>query len=449
MKNKKQHILIVDDVTTNLRCLAEIMRDNYVLSMAKSGDQAIKMLDKIHPNLILLDVKMPGLDGYETMKRIRTDSHTKDIPIIFLTADTELGSELKGLKMGASDFIKKPFEPDVMIERIERVLAQEERNSEVRELAYRDPLTGIWNRKYLEEEIERFALEESNTGTFLLMDLDNFKGINDNYGHAKGDRALVEFSAALSAFVHKDDIVARIGGDEFAVFLKNAVGKDLLTNRIAGLIKDVEKKLCVVKEDNTITGVSVGISSMPFDGTDFVELYNNADKALYYVKRNGKSGFHFYNPCEHLKIEKDRVEAAADLDEIKNMFDESEQAMGPFDVDCASFENIYRFLKRYVTRTHQKVQVVLLSIKDAGIDLDNSVDHVFNAMSVLESSIRSCLRKNDVFARYSNSQYLVILMDVCDDNKEIVLRRIINRWEGGVRDSSVLLQYDIEDILED
>ena len=120
MKVKKQ-ILIVDDVTTNLKCLGEILRNKYSLSMAKSGEQALSMLSKVKPDLVLLDVKMPGMDGYETFERIREIRGFEDIPIIFLTADTESESELKGLRLGAYDFIRKPYEPEVMVGRIELI----------------------------------------------------------------------------------------------------------------------------------------------------------------------------------------------------------------------------------------------------------------------------------------------------------------------------------------
>lgn len=122
MRNKK-HILIVDDVTTNLKCLGEILKDKYSLSMAKSGEQALTMIKKVHPDLILLDVKMPGMDGYETLLRIKENPDYKHVPVVFLTADSDNESESKGLSMGAADYIKKPYEPEDMILRLDNVLS--------------------------------------------------------------------------------------------------------------------------------------------------------------------------------------------------------------------------------------------------------------------------------------------------------------------------------------
>ncbi len=126
MKPKK-HILIVDDVTTNLRCIGEILKDTYSLSMAKSGEQALQMLGKIKPDLCLLDVKMPGIDGYETLSKIRAIPSLKDMPVVFLTADNKEEGMLKGLSLGAVDFIKKPLQPDEMKERIAKAIEQSDR----------------------------------------------------------------------------------------------------------------------------------------------------------------------------------------------------------------------------------------------------------------------------------------------------------------------------------
>ena len=122
----KKHILIVDDVTTNLKVAGDVLKDKYQLSMAKSGAQALEFLKKAKPDLILLDVRMPGMDGYETLEHIKSNVETSNIPVVFLTVDDKRESEIKGLKMGAMDFILKPFEPDIMLSRIEKILQIED-----------------------------------------------------------------------------------------------------------------------------------------------------------------------------------------------------------------------------------------------------------------------------------------------------------------------------------
>ena len=125
MKSKK-HILIVDDVTINLRYIAEILKDNYSLSMAKSGEQALKILNKTAVDLILLDVKMPVMDGFDVLRELSADKKYKDIPVILLTADNNDSTQDKGLSLGAADYIRKPFVPEEIIERIEKVLSETE-----------------------------------------------------------------------------------------------------------------------------------------------------------------------------------------------------------------------------------------------------------------------------------------------------------------------------------
>jgi len=343
VKNKK-HILVVDDVTTNLKCLGEILRDSYSLSMAKSGEQALSMAEKIHPDIILLDIKMPIMDGFETMSRLLENSKCSDIPVIFLTADKDNENEIKALRLGARDFIRKPYEPEVMISRIQKVLDQEEKAREMALMAYRDNLTGVWNRQYIKLQIEK-AIADKQTGSLLIFDLDNFKGINDKYGHVVGDAALVAFANTLSGFVHKDDIVSRVGGDEFIVYLKNSFGRELLAQRIDTLIKQVEKELCIIKADESVSSVSVGISAFPFDGKSFIELYNNADKALYFVKRNGKSGFHFYDSSDDYGFSADK-DVIVDISGIRESIDKTDKFEGPLKVSHSNFGDIYELLKR-------------------------------------------------------------------------------------------------------
>ena len=123
---QKKHILVVDDVSTNLKCEGEVLKGKYRMSMAKSGDQALELLPQIQPDLILLDIYMPGMDGYETMVKIKENADYAHIPVVFLSGDSTSETEKKGMKMGAADYIRKPFDPDVLLEKIERILFEEE-----------------------------------------------------------------------------------------------------------------------------------------------------------------------------------------------------------------------------------------------------------------------------------------------------------------------------------
>ncbi len=131
MVKHMKHILMVDDVATNLKCAGEVLKERYELSMAKSGKVALKMMKEKRPDLVLLDINMPEMDGFETMERIKDDSELADIPVVFLTASTDKESEIKAFEMGAMDFIRKPFDPAIMLTRIERILRIEETKYEL------------------------------------------------------------------------------------------------------------------------------------------------------------------------------------------------------------------------------------------------------------------------------------------------------------------------------
>lgn len=443
LKNKKQ-ILVVDDVTTNLKCLGEILREKYALSMAKSGEQALSMAERIHPDLVLLDIKMPGMDGYETLEKLKSIPSCKDIPVIFLTADKENESEIKGFKLGASDFIRKPYEPEVMLSRIEHVMAQEAKNHEIALLAMKDSLTGAWNRTYLADEIEKSILNKE-TGSLLILDLDNFKGINDKYGHVVGDAAIIAFAETLQRFVHKDDIVSRIGGDEFAIYLRNGYGEKLLGQRICGLIKEVEDELRIIKEDKSVSSVSIGISALPFDGKSFIELYNNADKALYYVKQNGKSGYHFYDAKEKYNFIDDG-DLVIDISDIKKLIGEDDFE-GPYRVTYTGFKDIYSLLRRYAIRKNSDIQVVLFTLKN--LDIISGTNNIPESMKKLGKAIKMSLRKSDVCTEFTKTQYLVLLMDVDETRRLNVVDRIVDCFLELNDNENVLLKYDIETIVSE
>ena len=213
-----KHILIVDDVTTNLKCAAEVLKDTYDVTTAKSGKAALQILREIQPDLIMLDVNMPEMNGFEVMERIKEDPVTRDIPVIFLTAEADKENEVTGLKMGAMDFIKKPFEPDIMRSRIEKILQMTEQTKELQNIAGRDSLTNLLNRRCFEKILDQ-PEEGKENGFFLLLDLDNFKQVNDTFGHVIGDQVLIKFARVMEEEASPEDAICRIGGDEFAIFI--------------------------------------------------------------------------------------------------------------------------------------------------------------------------------------------------------------------------------------
>ena len=425
---KQKHILIVDDVTTNLKMATDVLRDDYRLSMAKSGMQALEFLKKAKPDLILLDIRMPEMDGYETLEAIKANPETASIPVVFLTVDNQRKSEIKGLKMGAMDFIRKPFEPDIMKSRIEKILKIEDLRRDLSISARRDPLTNLWNRKYIEDDMNRYLMQDNRDGVFLILDIDNFKTINDNFGHIAGDSLLTTFAQILESKITPKDVCARIGGDEFAIFLKGEYSTEEIKEYAQELLEISSAEMKEKLDEKANTSVSIGISFSPYDGSDFDTLFAKADKALYFVKQNGKNSFHLFKERGTIKKESpDAINSKADMDRIERMITERNYEEGAFRVEYEGFKHIYQFVSRSVGRSDQSVYILLLTINH-GEYMKVSNDVLQNAMRELERSIVVSLRQGDVTTRYSSFQYVVMLL--CNDyaSAKTVTDRIVNTW---------------------
>ncbi|MBQ9688385.1 response regulator, partial [bacterium] len=191
-----KHILIVDDNKFNLLAAKTTLEDIYMISEVRSGTEALQFLKSNKPDLILLDIIMPDMDGFEVMEIIKNTPEISSIPIVFLTADTEADTESKCLSAGAMDFIVKPFVPAVMRSRIARILELEDFRmglanrldekiqevSQIKSKSLQDALTGLWNRTYTEDKVNEM-LKKGTGGALFMIDMDNFKLINDRYGH--------------------------------------------------------------------------------------------------------------------------------------------------------------------------------------------------------------------------------------------------------------------------
>ena len=670
---KKIDIMIVDDDIINVKLAERILKDEYSIIVAQSGEKALELLDEYQPKLILLDLHMPGMDGKETINRIRQNEEWSKIPVIFLTSDNMPEIEQECFEMGAADFVVKPFIPVIMKSRVsrtiefydlrhnlenrlnektqlvekislnsilaiantidakdaytsghslrvakcseeiakqlgwseeevrniyqigllhdigkigvpdsvlnkptklndeefalikqhpvigskilkdirmirgvadgalyhherydgkgypfglkgedipfcariiaiadaydamtsnriyraklpdERVIAEferckgtqfdpdianvfigmlkngfyiqcnERRRSEDRGdeksdwasessnllnkvlLEYNsgkgsaDFLTGLSNRNYGESKIQKL-LEEGHKGALLAIDLDNFKRINDTYGHLMGDKVLKVLAATLSSNAEENDIICRLGGDEFAMFFADVSNYDIIEERVKNIMYAFSENMVDVGCGNGVY-ISVGIAVSPSDGKSFSMLYNNADKALYYVKKSGKNSYSFFRDAYTGKLTN---RPSVDLDHIRYIIEgRMDNAQGVFKVPYEDFSNLYNYLSRCVKRKGQKVQVLLFTLGNERREyLDNSVCE--EAMEALEVAVAYSRRMVDVGSRYSSVQYIVILVDTDIDNGKKVAERVINQFYKIYSGSGVALSYDVQ-----
>lgn len=438
-----KQILMVDDVATNLICAAEVLRQNYEVSTAKSGRQALLMLNEMEPDLIMLDINMPQMDGYEVFAKLRENPKWAKIPVVFLTAESDMTNEVKGLSMGAMDFIRKPFDPEVMKTRIDKIMSITEEKKVLEGAANRDTLTNLSTRKTLERFMDS---EEGKSGYFLLLDLDNFKQVNDTYGHVVGDSVLVKLAHVFEEIVGTNkDQICRLGGDEFAIFLTSAIEREEVKNLIRRLIATCEFEISDLIADYSDfkVSVSIGIATKPDDATEFQQLYSMADKALYFVKQNGKRGYHFYDSMALSKEEADKENNLIDLIQLQRLIKENDESGGAYQVEYEGFKRIYRFVSRCMERKNQDVQIVLFSVN--GVDLQD-LEHDNKYISSLGEAVKISLRRGDVATQCGKGQYVVILMDASEDNGRKVIERIQTNFDKAINDDNISLSYETESV---
>ena len=428
-----KHVLIVDDDNINLTCARTVLKGYCKVTPTISGNQALHFLENNTPDLILLDMNMPFMDGFEVMRRIRENPRIKDIPIIFLSANANAVTEAECLEMGAVDFIAKPFVPSVLLNRINRVLAIEDKHhilsdelnerikevEDIKDRSQKDVLTGLYNRVYTESLVNK-KLSSGAEGVLFMIDMDNFKAINDNYGHIAGDDVLKMMADSLRACAGENDITCRIGGDEFVAFFDGLSDRHEISEKAAALIMDICTKLDE-KEFNTNSSISVGIAHAPDDGSEFNKLYNAADKALYYVKQNGKNSYHFYSDSS--AEEQGRSGQLVDIGYIEEALNRSDSGTGVYKVAFDSFHHVYNLVSRIVSRSDRDVESVLFTIMPVpGTDPDTTETEL--AIELLEQAIYSSLRREDISTRYSSRQIFVILMGARDENVQMIVERI-------------------------
>jgi len=217
-------LLIVDDIPDNIRVLSQMMLcDGHEVSVATSGRQALKIAAASAPDLILLDIMMPGMDGYQTLQALRADPDLADIPVIFVTALSETEDETHGLELGAVDYITKPFKEAVVRRRVQTHLELKHQRAQLAQLAQLDGLTGLPNRRAFDRQFDlewRRALRLGNALAIVMIDVDHFKGFNDTHGHLSGDDCLRRLAQILGRGMRRaGELAARYGGEEFVCLL--------------------------------------------------------------------------------------------------------------------------------------------------------------------------------------------------------------------------------------
>lgn len=442
-------ILIVDDDAINCLLAKHALAADYNVETVNSGMEALNFLGNEIPDLILMDIEMPEMDGKTVVKKIKACEAWNKIPVVFLTADSSPITEADCLQCGADDFITKPFVVDVMRSRVARVLEAHDVRKDLEQAldqetikSYTDALTGLKNRAYLEKELKKL-LEEGHRGTLFMTDLDNFKSMNDTYGHMVGDAVLQNFADTLQMYSKDDDILCRLGGDEFVAFFTDVTDLNEASDKAAGVIKTFAEKMGAMGYAG-IVSVSIG-AKIAESGETFENLYSDADDTLYFVKEKGKNSYHFWSKDGVVSdIQLQAIDTDAELEDIHRMISEEQgQDKGAFHVEYDDFKKLYDFSMRTVGRSNRDVQTLLFTLSSGGTNTEVAMDDI---MEILKQTVISSLRCVDTGTKYSCSQYIVLLMDTDLENGRAVAGRVLEKLNQNekVKASGVKASFDIQ-----
>jgi diguanylate cyclase (GGDEF)-like protein len=291
---RRPRLLVVDDQPPNIQALYQAFAADHQVLMATSGEQALALCASQKLDLVLLDVVMPGMDGFEVCRRLQANDATRDIPVIFVTAHDDEAAETLGLEVGAVDFISKPINPKIVRARVKTHLTLKIQSDMLRQWVYLDGLTGVHNRRHFDERLASEWARAVRSGTelsVLLLDVDFFKRYNDHYGHQAGDDCLRRIAMALKAGVKRPgDLLARYGGEEFvcllpetplrgAVAFAQQLGERVDSQRIVHADSDV----------GPFVTVSLGVCTKGADTVgSAAALLREADAQLYTAKGRGR-----------------------------------------------------------------------------------------------------------------------------------------------------------------
>lgn len=323
-------ILIVDDMPNNLRLLATLLeRQGYSVRKALDGDMAITAANVSCPDLILLDIMMPGMNGYDVCRHLKDNPKTVEVPVIFLTALNEVFDKVKAFEVGGADYITKPFQIEEVLIRIknqimlkvaerqlrnvnaelerrvqERTQELQAANAKLLDMAHHDLLTGLPNRTRFMQCLETLLHDYHQGGsTFsvLFLDCDRFKVVNDSLGHSFGDAVLLHLSQRLQNQLSSTDVLARLGGDEFAILLPNIVEQEAAIAKTELLLESLTEPFQINGRE-IFLDASVGIVLVHEDYTQPEYILRDADTAMYRAKASRSQQYHVFDVSMHQAV---------------------------------------------------------------------------------------------------------------------------------------------------
>lgn len=433
-------IVVVDDDPVSLNHAKMLLTaENMRVTCVNSGKQLLKYIENNTPDLILLDIIMPEMDGFETyiaFRRFEEHSGRARIPVIFVSGEDDSEAEEMGLVMGASDFIRKPLNKDVLVRRIDNSIKNNRRMENLEEEATVDRLTGLLNKAKGTERITKLCLRKN--GALMMLDLDSFKLVNDLFGHEKGDQILKIFSSIIRKNSRETDTLCRIGGDEFLAFYEDmnderAVGR--LTLRLNEQLQQEAKKL--LGEDHGIPlGISIGVVMVPEFGRDYNDLFAMADSALYKVKQNGKHGYVIYGPEGSIE-EKSDESSENRLARLIQILEERNDRSGALLLGKDYFSAVYKYVMRFYKRYGGDAALLMFELESPVVDAQQNMELADCFCNIAEKT----LRMSDIMVQNGSLSFLIMLTECSRVDIEKVIGRITKSFKATELGKDVKLNY--------
>jgi len=301
-------VLVADDMPLNRKLQKTYLREvGYQVVLAEDGIDALRKIREESPDLVLLDVMMPRMDGFQVCRHIKNNLLTRSTPVILVTALNEIEAKIKGIEAGADDFISKPFNKLELMARVKSLLRIKHLNKELqskiyllekaqkklKKLAITDGLTGVFNHRFFKEQLIKEIIRADRHKkqiSIIMLDIDYFKSYNDTHGHPAGDSVLKSIAEILIKNIRNIDIAARYGGEEFAIILvetdKTSAG--IVANKLKRLVEDYKFQYERTQPNGKIT-ISMGVATFPDNGKTPDDLISLADQRLYRAKKQGRN----------------------------------------------------------------------------------------------------------------------------------------------------------------
>ena len=442
-------IVVVDDDPLALTHIKRILREQDMrVSCLRSGRDLLKFMGKNAPDLILLDIQMPEMDGFTTqqeLRRMEEEAGREPTPIIFLSGLETNEAESRSFEQGAADFIRKPVHKDILTKRILNTVKHTKEIVSLKEEAAVDKLTGLLNKAAGTVRVTKLCAERA--GMLMILDLDNFKLVNDIYGHSMGDKVLRTFADVVRRNIRSQDVMVRIGGDEFMGFFANMDSETAMESLHRRLNSELIKETVKLAGEsfNIPLSISIGAVLVPEYGRDYDMLFPLADSALYRVKQSGKNGVRIYGQDgeNNLSGENDIQKEFARITQIVEGWHRRD---GVISMDLKQFSLIYHFLRQFYKRYGGTVVKLLfiLSEEDTAKELPYSLK---DAAEKFELCLQDTLRKSDMILRHKPNQFYVLLQNLSEEDFQSVFQRIMNTWETGENHIGIHIEYLMEYVI--